>query len=852
MSSLNDRPRLTPNAEVSVNQGAEVIITSAQLQISDSDTLPEHTQPEQLIYTLTRLPASGTLRLNNRALAINNTFTQADVNRGEITYLNQGNLAIDRFDFSVSNGNQISRITVDANGNQTRGDFQFIAELTTPGLSADGRFATYASYAGDLVADDTNHTRDIFVFDRETLQTTRVSIASDGTQSNSLSESPSISADGRYVAFWSNANNLVENDTNNVADTFVHDRQTGETTRISIDSTGIQGNAGSYGTTISADGRYVTYSSFASNLVSADTNGERDVFVFDRQTQQTTRVSIDSEGNQGNGLSRFPAISGNGRYVAFHSSADNLASGDTNRHFDVFVFDRQTQQTSAVSLSSQGTFGDRDSFDPMLSADGRFVVFESEASNLAVGDTNNKVDIFVHDRQTGKTTSVSSRADVGNGNSYDAAISADARYITFASDASNLVAGDTNDRTDIFRYDRQTETLTRISENSTSANGGSYAPIIAPDGQSIVFYSTANNLVSDDTNGGIDLFVASSRRSSGSATIAIRLNQAPTLKQAIADQIATVGTTLRFTLPAQTFQDADAGETVPEARDRLTLTATRSDGGALPNWLRFDATTGEFTGTPLQAESIALKVTATDLANAAVSDEFELAIVAPPNSTPTSSAPTNSVPTNSDPAKPHPLSGQAGVPPLTRFGKITRRINGTPKADRLTGGRTHDLINGFGRNDRISSRSGDDRVQGGKGNDRINGGSGNDRLNGSQGNDRLIGGRGDDRLVGGQGQDLLTGGAGQDLFVFTHPTGAQVDRILDFDQGNDWIDLRSISAKIDQGASLAQTIRLEQVGADTEIQIDLDGSGSGTAFAAIARLQNISATTLTARNFAII
>jgi uncharacterized membrane protein len=283
-----------------------------------------------------------------------------------------------------------------------------------------------------------------------------VSLDSAGTQANAGSYIPAISADGRYVAFYSAASNLVIGDTNGYSDVFVRDRQTGQTTRESVDSAGAQANSTSYYPAISADGRHIAFWSSASNLVAGDTNGKDDAFVRDRQTGQTTRVSVDSTGAQSNGHSYYTAISADGRYVAFYSDASSLVAGDTNGYADVFVRDRQTGQTTRESVDSAGTQANNGSAYPSLSADGRYVAFRSSASDLVAGDTNGKDDVFVRDRQSGQTTrvSVDSAGTQGNNGSYNTAISADGRVVAFYSSATTLVAGDSNGKDDVFVHEQ--------------------------------------------------------------------------------------------------------------------------------------------------------------------------------------------------------------------------------------------------------------------------------------------------------------------------------------------------------------------------------------------------------------
>ena len=383
-------------------------------------------------------------------------------------------------------------------------------------MSADGRYVAFVSEASNLVVGDTNGLGDVFVHDRDTGLTERVSVDSNGTQGNKYCFSPAISADGRYVAFASWASNLVVGDTNGCVDYFVHDRQTGATERVSVDSDGNQGNEPDPdpdATSISADGRLVAFSSRAP-FVPADSNYEYDVFVHDRDTGITERVSVDSAGNQGNGNSGHPVISADGRYVAFASDASNLAVGDTNGFRDVFVHDRDTGVTERVSVDSAGNQANQGSGptgEVAISADGRYVAFQSIASNLVPDDTNGRDDNFVHDRQTGTTerVSVDSNGTQGNDNSWSPAISADGRYVALSSSASNLVVGDTNGCVDIFVHDRQTGATERVSVDGAGnqVDGGGGRSDISPDGRYVAFESGASNLVPDDTNGYADIFV---------------------------------------------------------------------------------------------------------------------------------------------------------------------------------------------------------------------------------------------------------------------------------------------------------------------------------------------------------
>jgi Tol biopolymer transport system component len=330
-------------------------------------------------------------------------------------------------------------------------------------ISADGRYVAFGSEATNLVPGDTNGVGDVFVRDRQLGTTVRVSVDSLGAQGNGESggtwryESLSISADGRFVAFHSYAWNFDPFDFNGSPDVFVHDRQSGTTERVSLNSAGAEGNRGSYQPSISGDGRYVAFESASSNLAPGDTNGVGDIFVHDRQTGATKRVSVDSAGVEANDWSLDSCISADGRFVAFYTEASNLVVGDTNNAQDLFVHDCQTATTERVSVDSAGTQGDGNSFWPSLSADGRYVAFLSAASNLVPGDTNGHWDVMVRDRMSGTTerVSMSSLGEEGNLTSYWPSMNADGRFVAFGSWASNLVSGDTNGVSDMFVFDRE-------------------------------------------------------------------------------------------------------------------------------------------------------------------------------------------------------------------------------------------------------------------------------------------------------------------------------------------------------------------------------------------------------------
>lgn len=411
----------------------------------------------------------------------------------------------------------------------------------TPVLSANGRFLAFSNFFGGLVPNDPEgEGTDVFLLDLTTQQVQMISVSSQGENGNQFAfyDSLSISADGRYVAFASDATNLVPNDVNGETDIFVRDTLTGTTTLASVSSTGAQlaANTRDFNLrpAISANGQFVVFQSGANNLVPNDTNGDdQDIFVRDLNAGTTIRVSVNSNGEQSrpwnriaSADSRNPSISGDGRFIAFESNAINLDPRDTGiNNFDIFVHDRQTSQTRQVSVNSQGEVATGTSLlereigptttnwssNPVISANGRYVVFQSGATNLVANDTNDRVDIFRHDLETNETILISGGingefANAGSsiGFSRNGAISGDGRYVVFQSLASNLVPNDNNNALDVFVRDVLTGTTDRISVNSSGqeAVGGraftnSGDGTISDDGRYIAFLSRSANLVND-------------------------------------------------------------------------------------------------------------------------------------------------------------------------------------------------------------------------------------------------------------------------------------------------------------------------------------------------------------------
>ena len=386
-------------------------------------------------------------------------------------------------------------------------------ESWAPAISGNSRYVAFQSAADNLVDGDTNGVLDIFLHDRETGETRRVSRHEDGQQGNCDSQAPAISGGGRTVVFHSCALNLVDGDSNNVRDVFAYDRDTGEMERVSVHTDGTQANDVSGDPSVSGDSRIVAFWSYADNLIEGDNEGLADIFLHDQDNGATWRITINGAGDGGNGDSRFPAISNDGRFVVFESDASNLTAGDDGIYRDILIFDRSSGATERVSVSDDEQAAEGESFAAAVSGSGRYVAFVSYAANLVDGDTNSLPDVFVRDRSDGRTL----RVNVSNSGEQvqvletdqEPTFSADGRYVAFKSRADNLVPDDTNEVGDIFRYDLQQGTISLVSVNGdgVQGNNASQSPSLSDTGRFVAFSSRASNLVARDGNEKRDIFV---------------------------------------------------------------------------------------------------------------------------------------------------------------------------------------------------------------------------------------------------------------------------------------------------------------------------------------------------------
>ena len=388
-------------------------------------------------------------------------------------------------------------------------------------ISADGRYVTFRTKASSLVAGDANGYEDVFVRDRTAGTTVRVSVGPGGQEGNGPSGTvyglgePSLAiAQSGLVAFGSFASNFVAGDITEFAemDIFVNASPGGGPELASQSTSGENGNFSASWPAMSSDGKVVAFLSGATNLIPSDGNGQWDVFVRDRAAHKTELASVTADGMQVNGDSYWPAISGDGRYVAFGTSAPNTVPGDTNASTDVFLRDRVGKTTERISFGLSGAQPDNECRVDSVSADGRYVTYGSGASNLIPGDTNDSYDVFVYDRTKGTTecVSVSSEGTLGDDDSKESDISGDGRYVVYQSHANNLLVGKTEYQQQIYVHDRVTHQTAKVSVAASGewTSGGSGLPAISQDGKLIALQSDADGFVTGDSNEKTDVFVA--------------------------------------------------------------------------------------------------------------------------------------------------------------------------------------------------------------------------------------------------------------------------------------------------------------------------------------------------------
>lgn len=370
------------------------------------------------------------------------------------------------------------------------------------GMSANGRYVAFYSGSDDLVANDTNGVVDVFVRDRQLGTTRRVSVGAHGQQANDASSLDAITPDGRFVLFVSDASNLVPHDTNRAADLFLRDLRSGTLRRVSLGRGGREGNARSTAGAISADGRYLAFVSDADNLVAGDTNDASDIFLRDLRIGAVRRLSASASGVQGEFPSDAPSITPNGRFVAFLSHADNLVPGDHSGDVDIFVRDLVRGTIERVSVARDGGDADSSSLDPSMSADGRYVAFTSTASNLVPLPDNFQTNVFIRDRHTGRTERLDLAPSVSAGTigTLEPVLSPTGRFV-----AVYLLLGSGAYIVD--RTTGETRQLVKVASGRPERVGSATPAAISADGRRVLFHSSVNGLVAGDTNDRDDVFL---------------------------------------------------------------------------------------------------------------------------------------------------------------------------------------------------------------------------------------------------------------------------------------------------------------------------------------------------------
>lgn len=648
----------------------------------------------------------------------------------------------------------------------------------SPVLSGDGTKAVFTSHSNNLVENDsTPNEIDLYLKDLKTGQITLVNQTQAGKQVIGWLSAATISDDGTTVAFSSYTDDLPPTNNDGFYDLYVKDLRTGAVTLVSRAQDGGDANGSSFSAALSADGTKIAFLSQASNLVTGDTNGWGDIFVKDLTTGKTTLVSQAVDGSPGNGPSSNPAISGDGTKIVFSSSADDLVPGDGNGGEDIFVRDLNTGKTILASRAADGRQASGGVGIPSISDGGTKVVFSSNDDDLAPDDGNGTDDVFLKDLVTGKMTLISRDQDgkPGNGQSILPTISGNGTRIAFTSVAALVPKDGPASAYDIYVKDLTTGAMILASEtgDGVQSNGSSFAGVISADGSHVGFQSFADNLSSDDANGGsTDIFVATlgpleGRRVKGTGgadtlvggrgddTISGRRGDDLLVGKGGRDELAgdqgndTIwGDSGNDTVKGGSGDDrldGGAGNDVvsggPGAdsllggsgRDKLyagvdgqtdTMAGGPGDdvywivgsGGAQPSGDIIGENPGEGTDTAFVKGSYQL---AENLENGVLLD--------------------------------NPSQGRA----FLSGNSASNDLRGNSGANDIYGAAGNDTIRGGGGDDRLGGYEGDDRLFGGSGNDGLSGEAGDDVLDGGRGNDRLGGGLGDDLLIGGDGNDSI-------------------------------------------------------------------------------------------------
>ncbi len=379
---------------------------------------------------------------------------------------------------------------------------------TAPSISNDGQVVAFLSNAGKLVGDN-EIIQHIYIKNLSTQQISRASIGDGGQKANSISYSPDISGDGKHVVFYSLADNLVNADNNGESDVFIRSLDTGSTKLVSTSTSGAQANGRSTEAVVSDDGRYVAFSSIATNLVSTSTLGKSNVYVKDMQTGTVEIISINNNGQVGDAESFDPAISASGRYVAFSSLANNMDSSPANNQYDIFVYDRELKKTKRVSINNSGQLSNNHSGQVSISDDGQVIAFASLANNLSLTDENSFIDVFVKDIPNNNIVRITPKLGESNGLNFSPKVSGNGRFVSFYSSSTNLISNDANNKDDLFLFDRYFDSIELISLSASGEQIDNNIDKITSlnfNGRVAVF-STASAIDPADYNKQMDIFL---------------------------------------------------------------------------------------------------------------------------------------------------------------------------------------------------------------------------------------------------------------------------------------------------------------------------------------------------------